>query len=249
VIGRRSVERAMRTYDLYLESGPKMRKTMVHVLALTGCIATGATTDSALAATPAAIRAYLRFLHGIGERVDPNETFETRVAEHITEGEWLGNGSPYLVFAPDLEPATDAHVRSCLRRFHALRETLASWAESRTAKDLDAAPKGGGRTARQILLHVMPSPGGYLSPVIGGAKGFAATQGAAERGEISIAAGLRRVDELAADALRHTTREQRSAVIHRPKDVRTMRRALRRMLEHDWEHLAELARRAGGPAI
>ena len=32
-------------------------------------------------------------------------------------------------------------------------------------------------------------------------------------------------------------------------DTRTLCKALRRILEHDWEHLAELARRPGGPAF
>jgi hypothetical protein len=33
------------------------------------------------------------------------------------------------------------------------------------------------------------------------------------------------------------------------KDARTLRKALRRVLEHDWEHLAELSRRPGGPSL
>ena len=52
----------MQTYRLYLESGPKKKKTMVHVLELLGCIAKGPITDEALSSTPGAIRAYLRFL-------------------------------------------------------------------------------------------------------------------------------------------------------------------------------------------
>src|SRR5512135_3149793 len=97
----------MTTYELFLESGPKRRKTMVHVLDLLGCVAVGPTTDDALAATPDAIRAYRRFLGRHGESVDEDATFGTRVAEHVTEGGWLGNGSPYIVFGPDLQPVTE----------------------------------------------------------------------------------------------------------------------------------------------
>ena len=50
----------MTVYDLYLESGPRRRKTMVHVPSLLGCVATGATTEEALANTPAAIQSFLR---------------------------------------------------------------------------------------------------------------------------------------------------------------------------------------------
>ncbi len=96
----------MQTYKLYLESGPKKKKTMVHILDLSGCIAKGPTTDEALARTPDAIRAYLRFLSRHGEAVDRGSEFETLVAEHVTEGQWLGHGDPALVFQPDLEPLT-----------------------------------------------------------------------------------------------------------------------------------------------
>jgi predicted RNase H-like HicB family nuclease len=65
---------------LYLESGPQRRKTMVHVPALLGCMANGATTEEALDATPHAICAYLRFLRRAGEGADPDEPFDTRVA-------------------------------------------------------------------------------------------------------------------------------------------------------------------------
>ncbi len=96
----------MQTYKLYLESGPKKKKTMVHALDLVGCIAKGSTTDEALDRTPEAILAYLRFLKRHGQAVDPNSEFEIEVAEHVTEGEWLGSGDPALVFQPDLEPLT-----------------------------------------------------------------------------------------------------------------------------------------------
>ena len=236
-------------YLLYLESGPKRRKTMVHVLDLLGCIANGPTTEEALEATPQAIRAYLRFLRRHGEAVNPEAAFDTKVAEHITEGEWLGNGSPSVLFGPDLRPVSEAEVKTSLNRFHGLREELASWAATQTDEQLNAQPPGGGRTARGILLHVMAVPGAYLSPVLGGVKGFSRVGTLAERGEISLAEGLRRVDMMASELVRATTPEQRSAVIERPKDVRTLRRAIRRMLEHDWEHLAELSRRPGGPAL
>ncbi len=145
----------MTTYDLYLESGPRRRKTMVHVLDLLGCVAVGPTTEDALAATPDAIRAYRRFLRRHGESIDPEAPCDTRVVEHVTEGEWLGNGSPYLVFGPDLDPVTDEEIEALLHRFHCLQEELAGWAEGLTDRELDAQPPEGGRTARAIVVHVV----------------------------------------------------------------------------------------------
>jgi predicted RNase H-like HicB family nuclease/uncharacterized damage-inducible protein DinB len=237
----------MSAYGLYLESGPRRRKTMVHVLDLLGCVAVGPTTEDALAVAPDAIRAYRGFLAGHGEPVDPAEDFEMRVVEHITEGEWLGNGSPYLVFGPDLRAVTAGEIETFLRWFGWMRGDLAAWAATRTDAQLDAPAAGGGRTARAILLHALGATGGYLSAALGGAPGFSRVAGAAERSEMSLPGALRRTLALATERVLATTPEERAAIIERPRDRRTLRKALRRMLEHDWEHLAELSRRPGGP--
>jgi predicted RNase H-like HicB family nuclease len=105
----------MRTYKLYLESGPQQKTTLVHIIELLGCVANAKTTDVALAATPDAIRAYLTYLKRHADDVDPGEPFGTRVAEHITKGEFLGQGSPQAVYAPDLRPLTPKDLAQVLR--------------------------------------------------------------------------------------------------------------------------------------
>jgi predicted RNase H-like HicB family nuclease len=235
-------------YDLYVESGPKHRKTMVHVPQLLGCIAMGATTGEALAATPGAITTYLAYLAGHGEKVDPTAPFATRVAQHITEGDWLGNGSPYLLFESDLERVSDEEIDRSLLWFHWMREDLAEWVDRQDEASLDAIPQPKGRPARAVLLHVL-NVGGYLSAAVGGAPGFSAIGTAAERGKMSLGEALRQTDARAAELVRASTPEQRRQVIERPKNARTLRKALRRMLEHAWEHYLELADRAGGPKI
>src|SRR5688572_7934015 len=130
----------MTTYGLYLESGPKRRKTMVHVIDLLGCVAVGPTTEEAVANTPGAIRAFRRFLSRHGEPVDPEAPFETAVVEHITEGDWLGNGSPYFTLDRDLEPLGDEEVERLVRRVEWLCDELAGWAATRTDAQLDARP-------------------------------------------------------------------------------------------------------------
>jgi predicted RNase H-like HicB family nuclease/uncharacterized damage-inducible protein DinB len=239
----------MTTYALHLESGPRRKKTMVHVFDLLGCVAVGPTTEEAVAAAPEAIRVYRRFLRQHGERLEADAPIETRIAEHITEGEWLGNGSPYVMFGPDFEPLTDEEVETYLRWFRWLNETLADWAATQTDKQLDATPKDGGRPARAVLLHVIGPVGSYLSAALGSAPGFSALHGAAERGELSLPEALRQITAKAEERVRATTPEERAAVRQRHKDLRTLRKALRRMLEHVWEHLAELSRRRGGPVL
>src|SRR6187431_510586 len=104
----------MTTYGLYLESGPRQRKTMVHVIDLPGCVAVGATTGEAVAAAPEAIRAYLRFLDRHGETIAPDMPFATAIVEHITEGGFLGSGSPYILFGPDRQPLSDEEIATML---------------------------------------------------------------------------------------------------------------------------------------
>ena len=67
--------------------------------------------------------------------------------------------------------------------------------------------------------------------------------------QMPVAEGIRHVWELVSRKLRETTPEQRTAVIERGQMVRTLRKAIRRTLEHDWEHLMELSRRPGGPEV
>ncbi len=240
----------MTTYDLYLESGAQHKKTLVHVLGLLGCVVTGPTTDAALEATPDAIRAYLRLLQRAGEKVDPTAPFNTRVAQHIIgAAQVIGQDSRYITFDPDLKPVTPREIEKCVSRFHSLREQLASWAESQSDKQLDAKPKAGGRPARKVILHLMNATG-YLSPLVGTIRGMSALTAAAERGAVPLTAALRQVDVAVASSLRAATSTQRRAIIRlSPDRIRTLRKAIRRTLEHDWEHLAELSRRPGGPKL
>jgi predicted RNase H-like HicB family nuclease len=233
-------------YALYLESGPQHKKTMVHVPALLGCMANGPTTGAALEATPDAIRAYLSLLRRIGEDADPDALVTTKVAEHITEGMWLGNGSPYISFAPDLDPLGEEDIETYIRRFHAMREVLAAWADAQDDEQLDA--KADGRTARAVLIHVLGTPGAYLSPITG-APGVSRVRTLCERGEMPLPEALRQVEAIMSPRLRETTPAQRAEVFERGQMTRTLRKQIRRTLEHDWEHLAELARRPGGPVL
>ncbi|HEX9036641.1 MAG TPA: type II toxin-antitoxin system HicB family antitoxin [Ktedonobacterales bacterium] len=230
------------TYNLFLESGPKRRKTMVHVPDLLGCVATGATTDEALAATPDAIRAYRAFLARHGESIATDAPIETAIIEHITEGDWLGNGSPYIHFRVDLAPLSSGEIGAYLDRVRWLHDDIAEWLTAHAA-DLDAAPLEGARVTRAIALHVLGASGTYLAAALGGAPGFSRLHTQAERGEVALPDALRQAAQLIADRAISTTKEERAAVRQLSSGSYTMRKALRRMLEHAWEHLAELERR------
>jgi predicted RNase H-like HicB family nuclease/uncharacterized damage-inducible protein DinB len=239
----------MTVYGLHLESGPKKRKTMVHVPELLGCVAVGPTSEVAIAAAPEAIAAFRRFMHRHGEPVDLGDPIETAVVEHVTEGEWLGNGSPYLTFECDLAPLTDEDISRFLARSAALVEELAAWAATRSERQLDAEPVAGSRSARTILLHVLATQHAYFSSALGGAPGFGPIHTAAERGELPIAEALRRTIPKVEVLILATTPEQRTAVRLLTSRTYTLRKAFRRQLEHTWEHMAELSGFPDGPEL
>ncbi len=185
-----------------------------------------------------------------GEKVDPKAPFSTRIAQHIIGAAIvIGQDSRYITFDPDLKPITPRDIETYAARFHALREELASWVESQSDKQLDAKPKAGGRPARKVILHLMNATG-YLSPIVGAIRGMSTLTTAAERGAVPLPAALRQVDIAVAASLRAATTTQRRTIIRLgPDRIRTFRKAIRRTLEHDWEHLAELSRRPGGPKL
>ncbi len=240
----------MHSYALYVESGPKRMKTMVHVPELLGCTVNGPTTGTTLEATPAAMRQFLAFMASHGEAVNPEEPFETHIVEHITEGTRLGQGGLDIIHR-DLEAIDSDEIEVLLGRFEAMNDTLTSWVSTRSAAQQNTTPERGW-SARKMLLHVLGPMGQYVSLAVGGVPGVHALHTAAERGEIEVSEALDRAAELVMERVRATTSEQRAAVFQHGAEgqrTRTLRSSLRHLLEHHWEHLADLASRPEGPQL
>ena len=234
-------------WALYLESGPQRKSTLVHVVDLLGCACFGPTTDEAVAAAPDEIRAYLGYLKRHGEKVDHDAPIATRVAEHITEGDFLGHGSPQAVYAPDRKPVTPAELAVYLRRLEWSRADLLGLVKGVSAKALDAKPAQG-RSLRDILLHVLGADSGYLANALGAVKTVNAAVNAAGRGELDVHVALQEARDAAILRLRALTPKERAFVREHPSGARSMRKTMRRMLEHEWEHRREIARRLGKDA-
>lgn len=229
----------MKTYDLYVESGPMMRKTMVHVPSLTGCIARGDTTAAALDAAPGDIRAFLGFIAAHGERVDPGARFDTRVEEHITRGQWLGNGIVFL--DADLQPLARAEAGRLMRRLGAIHQGLRDVTRPIGAKRLaDRPPRG--RAVRQILAHLTVE-GAYLRGVPGASR----LHRQADEGSIDPLDALDRLIVLETERLQTMPDDERTGVLIRGTQRWTARYAVRRMLEHAWEHYVEICERLRVP--
>ncbi len=233
----------MTVYDLYLESGPRRGKTMVHVLDLLGCVANGPTTEEALARTPAAIDVYRRFLARHGEPVKMDEPIETRIAAHVTEGVWLGNGDPSIVFEPDLRPLTAADGERFIARLEWMRAEMNDLISDLSAGELAHEPAKG-RSVEAILEHVLESEYAYMA-AFGRLEGLPG-QGSIitkRQGDLLSWMGLVRAKEI--ERLRALADEERSEPFIHWKYTRTARKVMRRMLEHQWEHLVEIQERLG----
>jgi uncharacterized damage-inducible protein DinB/predicted RNase H-like HicB family nuclease len=233
----------MTQYALYVESGPRRRTTMVHVLDLLGCIARGPTTEVALEATPEAIRTYLRFLRRHGDEVKPDAKFTTTIAVHVTNGTWLGYGDPTSGFAPDFQPLSAKDLEIYLRRLAWLRGDLLKMIQDLPRKQLLAEPKGGGRSIYRILGHVAESECAYLRYLVGKVEGLSHEMQAVEASPDHLPFALSRLWRISSSRLEALTASERKQWVKHGQITWTARRALRRLLEHDWEHLQELSDR------
>jgi predicted RNase H-like HicB family nuclease len=227
----------MKTYDLYLDSGPMKKKTFVHVPALVGCIARGVTSAEAVDGAPDAIRTFLAFVARAGEPVDPQAPFRVRVAEHVTDEPWPGNGSGFL--PTDARTLSERETDALMQRIGAIHTALRRLTGDLTPKLLDAAPAKG-RPIRRILQHICVE-GAYLRGIPGSSRLISEV----EKGRINAHDALDQLFALERERLRDMSKQERADVIMRGQTPWSPRSAVRRMLEHGWEHYVEIAERLG----
>jgi predicted RNase H-like HicB family nuclease len=236
---------ASRTYGLYVESGPKRRKTMVHVPDLLGCIANGPTTEEALDATPEAICVYLRFLARHGESVDPAAEFRTRVVEHVMEGPFVGNGDSSIMFGPDPKVPTAAETARWAKWFGWIRTDTVSIVKGLTPAKLKAKPKPIGRPIEEILPHVIESSRAYVRSMLGPVPDLDEVASLMRKGVMRGVDAMTAAIEPTVERLKAMTTEERRRQVQHGQSLWTARKMLRRVLEHEWEHHEEIRTRLG----
>ena len=238
----------MTKYSLYVESGPKLKKTMVHVLDLLGCVAQGPTTEAALESTPEAIRTYLRFLEAHGETVRPNGAINTVVAVHVKKGAWLGNGDPTPGFAPDFKTLSTQDKIINLQHLAWMQIDLLELIRDVTQEQMLVAPKGGGRSIYDILEHMAESHVIYLRYLVGNVDGLPqALKAVQKEGPDSLPLTLSDLWDITNSRLAALSDAERKVLVPHGQVMWSARRAMRRMLEHEWEHLMEISARLNTP--
>jgi predicted RNase H-like HicB family nuclease len=227
-------------FDVYLETGPKHRKTMTHVPSLAGTTAMGETTEIALDNTRDAIRERIAFLHRHGEKHPDPDPIELNIAEEDTTTGWLGFAVG--VFGSDLEPIPPRELERQVRWAEWAREELIEAAKAQRG-GLRSGPPGKGRTPAEILAHVAGSERAYLNSVVGPVDGLNDAIKRVEKSPDDPWDALARAREILLARIRAMTPAERRTVVKRGKERRTARRMLRRTLEHEWEHVLELQAR------
>ncbi|GHO85858.1 DinB family protein [Dictyobacter formicarum] len=231
-------------YPLYLESGPQKKKTMVHVLDLPGCVVTGPTTADALQRTPSIIQGYLRLLQRHDIAVDSPEDIQIEVAQHITEGSWLGNGDPGLLFPSDLEPLTAEKRERYIRCAECIRAELLNVVNGLSDEQWTEQPAKG-RSIRSILQHIFGAEYAYIRGYFGkldGVKGPGSVE-TMQRAELLDWMEYVRAREL--EKIRTWPAEEQARQSTHGQQIKTASKVMRRMLEHQWEHLLEIKERVG----
>jgi len=239
----------MNEYVLYLESGPRRRKTMVHVLDLLGCIVRGPTTEQALDVAPAGIQSYLKFLKRHGEAVDPKAAFTTAVAEHVMEGPWIGNGNPTGGFGPDFQPLGAHELDIFLQRMDWMLVDLVALLRDISLEDQLAEQEGAGRSISRIIEHIAESQYAYLRAILGKQDELPGVLRGLRKDPGSWHPALKNLWEMMRVRLVAMTEAERTDTVQRGQVTWTARRALRRLLEHPWEHMLEIAERVGFPIV
>jgi predicted RNase H-like HicB family nuclease len=228
-------------FDLYLESGPQHKRTWVYVPSLPGTVGFGPTTEQAIDNTRDAIRGRIEFLRRHGDHPPDPEPIELHVAEHLIERKVLGFGQQ--VFETDREPLTPAEATRQLCWAEWAREEFIAAARAQP-RPLSGPPSGGGRSTAAILLHVADAEWSYVTSTLGTLPGHSAAIGAIEGAGDDPWAALAAARETLMARLRAMTPDELTRVVEREgKPPRTARRMLRRMLEHEWEHVLELRAR------
>ena len=230
----------MRDYALYLESGPQRKTTMAHVIELLGCHVRRKTTDETVADAPDAIRRWLQFFAERGEPFDAADAFTTHVEIHITDGSWLGNGDPTSGFAPDFEPIAMAEVEIHLRRLGQVHDHIVE-----LTHDLGALP-GVGFPLSRLLRHIGAAEAEFVRCSLDKPDDLRTAVKVMQADDDTLLESLQASWKLASDRVAAATPEELARQTQRGQKTWTVRRTLRRMLEHTWEHMREIEDRLEG---
>jgi uncharacterized damage-inducible protein DinB len=221
---------------------------MAHVAELPGCFAVGQDAPRAAGAVPGAIVEFLAWLRGHREPLVPEASVsrpsmaDLYVAEVRTEGAPTVAGSRAALFEFDTVAWDDEKLERTLRWLGYSRADLLGKVEGLNDEGLKAWNVETDRTAWDTLWHVANAEYGYVNRIAGPLEGI---ERVTDSQPSDVRERLAVIREIFVRKVREIPAEKRREVIHapwanRPDEPWTVQKAVRRALEHELEHLAEL---------
>lgn len=215
---------------IYVRKGGGTDYFLAHIPALPGCIGSGKTRDDAIANARKAFRAYLELLEARGVSIDH--------WKELDAGRLAVEDFPTSGLLPGEERGLEEHeIRDFLHLFEAQRAALIALVGRLPADELQRKPDETTWSVREALEHMMNTQAALLSRL--------------ERWPDDPFNTLQAI---------HRMVFQRFTVME-PKDTTrtrtfngfpwTVRRVMRRLLEHEWEHyhhIEEIIDALGRPA-
>jgi predicted RNase H-like HicB family nuclease/uncharacterized damage-inducible protein DinB len=228
---------------VYLEVADDGR-SMAHVAELPGCIVRAGTREEALRELPAAIEAYQVWLRRHGEPARPaGGPIEIEVAEERTQGGPFDPGDAAALFPPDLGPLMSEEMEQFFRLMRYNRADLLALVGDPSDELLDWKPFPGAYNLRRVLRHVGNGEEWYVSRIVPVETLPPEWEDDAHLPHFVFLEMSRRT---AIERLRLLTDEERVGVFYptyatqHPEEPWTARKVLRRFLEHEREHTAQV---------
>ncbi len=233
----------MARYQVYWEV-PRDGRCMAHLPELPSCFARAPTRDEALSRIIAAIGDHHAWLRRHGELVPPTDVpIETEVA-----GESLGfgpfdPGDAAALFPPDQTPITPDGMEHLFRLMGHARADLLALVRDLPDDLLDWQPTSRSLSIRRLLRHIGDAEEWYVSRLVS-PETLPPEWEHDENLPIFQFLGMERRTAIA--RLRQLTDEERSQVFYpahwtrHPEEPWTARKVLRRFLEHEREHTAQV---------
>ncbi len=192
---------------------------LAHVPVLLGCIASGTTRDDAIANARRAFGAYLELLDARGVSIEHWKDLDPEVFE-------VRDLPPDRVVPEDIGPLEEHEIRDFLHQFEASRAALISLVRDISEKEIERKPTETMWSVREALEHVMLTEADFLSRLEKWPADPYNTLQAIHR----LVYQRFTVMEPADTALDHVVMGRRW----------TTRKVMRRMLEHEFEHLGHI---------
>lgn len=220
-------------YAAYMQT-KRNGHTMIHVLDLPGCIAQGNTPEEAENRLAQAIAEYLAWLREHGE---PTPSEDEPIAFDIV-GRNPSTVTTGLIgfYESERAPVTEDEIGRFIRLMDHSRDTLLRLVRGVPDLILDARPRPRVRTIREILRHIANAEHWYLTRIWHDVPRLPPRRDVFDR--------LALVRELAVQRLCSMTAEDRGKVMTAEDgELWSARKIFRRFLEHEREHIDEIAER------